>query len=269
LTVTELVWGGVCKIIGEEYFTYTNSPENDLFEKHAEGMVNKLLVNIDEVKKVELAKYASRLKSEITGKTRIFNPKGLGRMVTNNFARIIVTSNEMNAIPIDGNDRRWVIFESSAEKVGDQRYFAEFSSYMSDIGNQKAIFEFLKNRDISRVHWRKDRPTTEIYKDVQSCNTNDILAFFAFIISQTCSEKVSMRGQQLYDEYVGFMVNTVKAKGYKSSRDFPGCVQAYARESNGAIVYTNPKNKKMYVFNLGLRPHATQGTQPPIKKKGL
>jgi hypothetical protein len=243
----------ISKILGKYYYQYTNCPMNDLFENHADGFVNKLLVDIDEISQSDLEKCGGRLKSEITCEVRTFNPKQLSRITMRNFARIIVTSNELRALPIDNNDRRWAVFEPSCEKVANTKYFNGLAKYMNNPCNQRAVYDYLLKRDLSDVDWRNSRPATDLYKDLTTSNANDILMFVANLCRESFKneiQKFTIKGGELYTKYKAYMDKLHQKP--KNRNVFPMDMRAYCRESNQAIKYSNTNNKNVYTFDIPL-----------------
>ena len=99
-----------------------------------------------------------------------------------NLAGTILMSNDKVVVFVDETDRRFVIFETGDKYRNDQVFFAAYEKYMLKPENQRAIYDFLMKRDISKVDWVKDRPRTKAYIEMVSSNLSPCLKWFAEFI---------------------------------------------------------------------------------------
>lgn len=83
---------------------------------------------------------------------------------------------------VDETDRRYSIFETGEKYRNDQKYFADFETYMLKPENQRAIYDFLMKRDISQVDWVNDRPKTKAYIEMRNSNLSPCLKWYAEFI---------------------------------------------------------------------------------------
>ena len=240
----------IVMLLGSQYYTYTNNPEQVLFDRHSDGLNDKLLVNIDESSRGELAKHAGRIKSELTCSSRVINPKGMPPITKSNFVRFILTTNVLSALPITAEDRRWVVFEPSSEKRGDHEYFSNLIQYMRELKNQKAIYDFLMARDIQNINWRTSRPITELYRDIQRTNNDSVLDFFVDICKHNIGGYKQHGGHEMFELYADYMKCTNSEKYTKQYKIFMSDIKAYARNSNGAIKHCVKKNKQLYFIDV-------------------
>jgi phage/plasmid-associated DNA primase len=164
-------------ILGRNYYFETANPEKDLFDRFSLGRLHKLLINIDEAKSKDSYKRSEELKNMITNDTLNYEKKNISPMRDCNTARVVFFSNNSFPVLISANDRRFVVFESSNEMVGNAAYFKELVKYMKDPTNQKAIIEYLRSIDISTVNWIVDRPKTQIYNDIRQQSVDNMLKF--------------------------------------------------------------------------------------------
>jgi hypothetical protein len=96
------------KILGDTHSFQTANPEHDLFGRFATGLVNKTMVQVDEVK--NLHEHADKLKDAITNRTVNFEKKGKDAITVDALANFVFTSNNENALRIPTDDRRFVLF---------------------------------------------------------------------------------------------------------------------------------------------------------------
>lgn len=166
---------GVAQIMGNDLYFETAKPLEELWSRFALGRKNRLLINIDETKGKDTYPMADVIKNMITSKHFNYEDKGKRPITLTNINRVIFTTNNASAIKVEQKDRRFVVFESSDELLGNKAYFDGLGAYFEDPSNQKAIFDYLMSIDVSKVDWIGDRPITQLYKDIQSLNvSNDI-----------------------------------------------------------------------------------------------
>jgi Family of unknown function (DUF5906) len=151
----------LARMIGEQYYFETANVKRDLFSQFSNGRFNKLLINIDETNRKKVFEFQDEMKNMITSKCLHYEKKNVDQITVRNFNRFIITSNHEIPIVAGDNDRRYVIFRCSNEKVGDKQYFESFARYMENSDNIKAIYQYLMSVDISTVNWIRDRPVTQ------------------------------------------------------------------------------------------------------------
>lgn len=101
-------------IVGNEHF-YSTANIQDICGNHAEGMMNKLIVNINEINFKDSKDKTDVIKSLITEDTITFNIKNLRPITQRNYALLIFTTNRTCFMEIDikTNERRFFIFRSN------------------------------------------------------------------------------------------------------------------------------------------------------------
>jgi hypothetical protein len=195
-------------IIGKSFMTETADPKKDLFDRFANGRLNKLMINIDEAKAKDTFAFSEELKNMITSTCFNYEKKNVDPVTVGNFARVMFTSNSDLVVKITASTRRYFVLECSSEKVGDTNYFDSYSEYMSKTQNQKAIIEFLRSVDISSVNWIKDRPITEAYQVMQQQCSDIIVRFIESIyrqMLQTRSNSIIFQASELLTRFEDFI----------------------------------------------------------------
>lgn len=176
-------------VFGTKHTFQTANPENDLFGRFSVGLVNKTLVQVDEVKHIH--EHADKLKDAITNRSLNFEKKGKDIITVDAFANLVFTSNNENALRIPSDDRRFVLFRyfAAASVVhtntdknlsfprccsvyrGNTEYFSSLASHLHTPGVNVWFFKFLQDRDLSRYptanHFQSSRPITEYYCECQ------------------------------------------------------------------------------------------------------
>ena len=169
-TGKNVLLSAISNIIGKEYYITSSKPD-DFFGNYAEGFYRKLLVNMNECEGKDTFDFEGKIKSFITEDTININPKFIRPTEIRNVARIIITTNKSNPIPIDikSIDRRFVVFQNS-DKYLDKKYNSNFWTKL--VNHFKCdefiacLYDYLINIDINNYNWRLNRPITEQYKSM-------------------------------------------------------------------------------------------------------
>lgn len=186
------------EIIGKQYYTETHDIEKDLFSRFANGRRNKLLIDIDEARSKDTFAKHDALKNIITSSHLNYEQKGVDPVSLRNYARLIFTTNNDMCVKVTENDRRYVIFETSNEKIGDQVYFQGLADYMSDKRNQKTIIEYLRSVDIKGYNFITSRPVSETYSVIKSSCGDLLTSFLEYIwIESNKQEEVVYTGAEM------------------------------------------------------------------------
>jgi hypothetical protein len=135
-------------VLGSDYFTnYTEN--NQLFDHHDTGKVQKLMVKVEEADRAVCMKNSSALKGMITASKMMVNPKNKQPFQTTNFCRYVLTTNKGNPVEFSDGERRYVLLASSGEKKGDLPYWLNLRSKLFTAIGGKQVAEYLLARDIS------------------------------------------------------------------------------------------------------------------------
>ena len=190
-------------IIGEHLFTTTSDPENDIFGKHGTGMVNKLLVNVEETNGKDMVGNINKLKDLITSPKVRFESKGINTITLDNYSNMIFTTNNSNPIPISHTDRRLVCVNCCEDKVGDGEYFSKLGALCKQTEFKRAFYQYLKYHvELPAVdNLQLVRPITDYYKDLQRINT-PTWAKFMSVIENHPEESMAI---DYYRKYVHWM----------------------------------------------------------------
>ena len=238
-------------VMGERCTFQTSDPENDIFGRFASGLVNKVLVQIDEVK--SLHAHADKLKNIITCDTIRSEQKGVNTITVKNFANLIFTSNNDNALAVSTDARRFVLFRCSPKYTGDKTYFTELRKHMAKAEVARALYQFMMKRDLSIYAdgFQEYRPITEFYKEAQRRSVSTTNNFLSACVNtlEACVEKLdegvakTIGGRKLYDRYRQFCLQSgLKQEFFKTENSFGADLSQVEgvskKRSNKGIMYT-------------------------------
>tara|TARA_R110002153_G_scaffold265235_1_gene427668 strand:+ start:1 stop:1902 length:1902 start_codon:yes stop_codon:yes gene_type:complete len=191
------------KIIGSDY-VYTTDKMDSIVGNFNPNIGNKLLIQINEAKSFDAHSSAAALKHLITTQTVEINQKNVKSYKLENYARLLLFSNECNVINITAEDRRYVIIKSG--KKLDQDFYSSLYDDLSDKNIIKTVYEFLMNRDISQFKFT-NRPINKAYQDMVKSNTNPIYEFIYNKCNESDKTEIRMSQADLFNEYESFLVD--------------------------------------------------------------
>ena len=229
------------KVLGSHCSYQTANPESCLFGRFANGAVNRVCIQIDEVR--SLHEYHDQLKDFITNPTLNYERKGKDKIVLNNIANLILTSNNANVLTVSPDDRRFVLFECNPLYLRDKEYKDELGAHLERPEVARAFYQHLLTRDLSKYSYsfQHSRPITDYYKTSQQNSIPVVSRFFSALINGDCPE--SLKGRELYQRYERFHA----AGNYK----FMMTETAFGRETIKINGITRSRNTagKYYTFN--------------------
>lgn len=188
------------KVIGSRYFGQTNNPENDLFSRFGFLKNSKVLVVIDDFNVGTLKMNADPFKSYITGETVPFESKGKMSIELLNCANFVLTTNKQDPVKLDADDRRYAVLEASNTLQGNHEYFRELYTYLADAANIRAIYDLLRNIDISDTNFQAERPITELYQEIKNMSVDKELMFLHHKVAGF-ERPQEFKGSEYYQEF--------------------------------------------------------------------
>lgn len=135
------------RMIGPNKFLETTDPAKFVWGNFNELMVNKFLVNCDEMDYKAQNECEGKIKGLITNNNLTINPKGVKSFTIQSYHRFILTTNNEVPVKTDKDDRRNKIIRSSDEKIGDSQYFIDIRAAIDDDTVVRMVFEQLTSLD--------------------------------------------------------------------------------------------------------------------------
>jgi len=161
------------KVIGDDLYKSVQNAQRDLFNKHSNGVQNKLLVQVEEAKAVDIHKNMDSLKDYITNNKQSIERKGVDIYDMKCYTNFVFTTNNDNPIKISATDRRFVVFDCNDARRGDEDYFTNLVNHMNDPKWARAMYQDAFYGDdipCNPCAFSKARPITSYYKEIQRIN---------------------------------------------------------------------------------------------------
>jgi hypothetical protein len=88
-----------------------------------------------------------------------------------NFANLVMTTNNPDALRVSSDDRRMTGFHCSDKYVGNDAYFDKLAAHLDDPKAARAVYQALMEVDLegytAEYGFQKTRPMTEYYRSMQ------------------------------------------------------------------------------------------------------
>jgi hypothetical protein len=192
------------EIMGPFSSFQTDRPDLHLLGRFANGFVHRVLVQIDEVKC--LHDHCDQLKNFITCSTLSYEGKNKDSIIVDNYANLVLTSNNENALAVPADDRRFVLFRCKPTYVADKKYFETLSDHICRPEVARAIYQYLMGRDLSkyRSDFQAFRPITEFYRETQHIGLPVVHRYVSAQAKNDTSDRYKAR--TFYEEYCRFHI---------------------------------------------------------------
>ena len=148
------------KIFGGYYASVDK--QESVMGKFNSVLENKLLLHLDEATFGGDKKYNSTLKSMVTSETYNLEKKGRDIEVRRNYVKLMISSNENFAVPVDVDDRRLVFFNVSGHQCGNKKYFDDIGEEIKN-GGISAFMHELMLFDLTGFNAKSLPPGPQIY----------------------------------------------------------------------------------------------------------
>ena len=165
------------------------------------------------------------LKALISERQRFVEPKGKDAYMVDNFARVIMATNESWAVPATGEQRRFCVIDVSEACMQNALYFSNLMDQMEH-GGYEALLHFLMTRDISKSDVR-NFPKTGALLDQKILSLESVPTWWYDCLTQGHISKFDQSWEgwvsttQLYQAYLDGTANDRYGRGKpRSSSDF-------------------------------------------------
>ena len=175
------------KVFGSNHIISSSKPE-DFCGDHAEGIANKLIVNMNECQSNQTYGFQGFIKSLITEDTIRVNPKNIRPYDVQNHALLIFTSNKYDAVSIDAksNDRRFLAFKSDDKYAGGGNHWNLLVKRINEPRFSSAFYHYLNNMEVDNFDFAKERLKclTKTYKDMIRRNIPPAAQFLEYYVNK-------------------------------------------------------------------------------------
>ena len=164
-------WDFIGTILGETYYFKTDSPENNVMANFNTGTERCVLVKFEEATYVTNKATADKLKSKITSHEEKYTKKGQDPISLPDYRNFVMTTNHQVPVQIEQTDRRFMLVETSNDKVGDHAFWNVIQKKLAKPEVRAAYHAHLMSLDVSDFDPQRDRIKTAYYEQVKQAFT--------------------------------------------------------------------------------------------------
>ena len=208
-TIAELL---MKNLLGKKYVFDT--PDIEKICGRFNGIVQgKILGVLNEATGKDTFGIIDKIKDSITREDVVMEFKGIDPVVIKDYCNYIYTTNNINPVKIDEDDRRFQIIECSDKHKNDKAYFTKLREDMNDKKILKTFYKFLKERNIENFDIVNDRVVTEATLDIHEINKEPIIDFIEYLFNGEYEFNTrENRLRDLYNDYKSYMTG----RGYNN-----------------------------------------------------
>ena len=243
------------QILGRESYIQVNNVQKILGKFNGCGS-REVLVNLDEVSNQGAAfSLSDLLKSYITEPYIVVEKKCVDAGTVPHFANYIVTTNHATPVRIEQGDRRYFAVEC-APPPGPE-YFQRLLSAVKEPKMVLRYTQYLMSLDITNFHPQRDRPCTELYRDIMEAGKPMEVEFVCWLLDQkrlSGTHEQSVGNAQIYEWYKEWAHSENPASTIPGSR-----IVMMALNAHGLTTSSRGTGNRPYkVFRADLKEHLVQ-----------
>ena len=164
----------IAKLVGQHYLPLNSS--NQLVGRFNKHLLDLLLVFANESLFGGDRKIVGPLNTMITEVDTVCESKGVDIIRVKNYKRLIIASNESWPIPMDLDDRRFLVLDVSDSHKKDYPYFMGIQNDLNAGGYEHLMFELL-NKDISALNVR-ELPQSNTGFDIKLRSSSNLIQWW-------------------------------------------------------------------------------------------
>ena len=243
-------------VLGDELSIQTEGL-SPIFDRFSNVMVNKLLVQADEISMGEFL--SNNIKEKIKNRTTIkkiqYEKKGIDPITINNYSNFILTTNNDNSIVIPYDDRRFVVFQTTDKYLHNTKYFSDLHNHLKREDVSRAFYEYLKNLDISDIDNFQDiRPKTDYYNEMIRLNLSPFHRYLSYItinneLIDSDDTTIERSAINLYNAYINWCECRNYSKEFKYTNTKFGLEMKKMTDDNNAITKKHSVSGAVYMIN--------------------
>lgn len=237
-------------LFGEHYLTvYKHEQITGKFNAH---LMHVLLLHLNEALWGGHKAAAGTLKGLITDPWIPIEPKGKDLFSVKNYSRVIVASNELWAVPVDIDDRRFLVLDVSDARKEDHSYFAQIHAQMTKGGGREALMFHLQTLDLSGFDVRKV-PVSTSSIDLKLQSAEPVFQWWFHKLKESQGEgwPLQVEKAMLHEEYLSWC-QTMKQQHPLTPELFGRAMKRMVPtiESTKVTVQSIPPGKRVNCFKL-------------------
>jgi hypothetical protein len=199
----DMFFAWIEKMMGEKKKFETSTPEKNIWGNFNPFMKSAYLIHLSEFGRKNTQEYVGQIKAITTSGKVMINEKNKGEYQIDSYHRFIGASNFAEPIPIESDNRRYLLIHTSPDKIGDTEYFNQGWGYLKDKNALKSMYDYFMSLDPPenfQYHMIKETEYMEYLKDISRPQEECWLEYF--VNNNTKEGKIQkFKTLDLYDNY--------------------------------------------------------------------
>jgi len=199
----DMFFAWIEKMMGEKKKFETSTPEKNIWGNFNPFMKSAYLIHLSEFGRKNTQEYTGQIKAIATSGKVTINEKNKGEYQIDSFHRFIGASNYAEPIPIESDNRRYLLIHTSPDKIGDTEYFNQGWGYLKDKNALKSMYDYfmsLEPPENFQYHMIKETEYMEYLKDISRPQEECWIEYF--VNNNTKEGKIQkFKTLDLYDNY--------------------------------------------------------------------
>jgi hypothetical protein len=163
----------------------TAKPSEFVFGSFSTAHQNKVFVMVDEVRGDQMRPIMNEVKDRITCPTVPINAKHVGHYVVSNLCNFMFTTNDMDPIALEPEERRFVVFACNGCRKKNWEYFNNLKTHTSRDDVARAFLQYLRKVDVGKfLPFEAHRPQTEAYFAMQRGSIPLFYKFLSYVVAR-------------------------------------------------------------------------------------
>ncbi len=196
------------KIIGADKMFITGKTDK-AFGKFSD-LQGKLLCVLNEASGKDTFELNETLKDCITCDVLQLEKKGIDIIEVIDYVNYIFTTNNINAVKLTADDRRFMAFSVDNTIKNNKEYFTTLKKDLDNISLMRKFYEELMERDLSKWDAINDRPQTELMETMKEINEEPIDKFLNYYRENIINYSNDNNDDD--DDEVGFIIDPKRIK---------------------------------------------------------
>jgi len=206
----DMFFAWIEKMMGEKKKFETSTPEKDIWGAFNPFMKSAYLIHLSEFGRKNTQEYTGQIKAITTSGKITINEKNKGQYEVDSYHRFIGASNYAEPIPIESDNRRYLLIHTSPDKIGDTEYFNQGWGYLKDKNALKSMYDYFMSLDPPenfQYHMIKETEYMEYLKDISRPQEECWIEYF--VNNNTKEGKIQkFKTLDLYDNYKSWCQQT-------------------------------------------------------------
>ena len=238
-------------LLGENLLAFENDPERVFGKFNMGTRQNKLVVVLQEADNIK--NYSGKIKDLITCKETTLEQKNVRSFTIKDYTRLFLLSNKDNILPIEPDDRRFVVFKPYDFSYDPDMDF--FTRVYKCLDNPNCIQQFineLRSYNIDKYYnFQSNRPHTEIYNSLKQANTPSIIKWLHELVEDIKFQPIErIETKTLINKYNDYCAENYENSNRIKPQSFGLAIRKYFNKNDKWVGIEPKKSNSKRIYQI-------------------